>query len=758
VSYQSFSRRRFLKQTSLGLGWACAGLPGFAQEAMDNPPGSAPPRLGRGFLYGAHFYHPQSGPRPDQFRAMIEAIANQYQFNTLQVWSNWDYYNPAPGEYRFEDLEALLSLCDEFGVRVLMSVMLECAPYWLDQAHPETRYINAAGQAAHLGGHGGHYTGGAPGLCFDWEVVREAARDYVHALVKMAAPHRSLYAYDLWNEPANVDLEGRELDANLNLSENLYCYCDRSTTEFQNWLKRRYGSLDRFNDAWIRRYPSWQAIEPPRKPKETFAVWMDWRQFIQERITEYLKSRAQAVRDIDPQRLLETHVAYAPPSGPVTLRGVQPWRLAQEVQVFGCSFYPGGLATPLDQAAGEFDFVRSCAGNKAFWITEMQGGPIDGNPMPPRALRMWNWLAIASGAKGLSYWAYLTEGTGPEAPGFGLVARSGAPTERVQEAALTNRVIQARWELLKDYRPEPAVALLYDQDNPLLTFAKEATEEPATQSLQGYCKAFWQLDLPIDFIEPASVENAHHKVLVVPWHLIGKAATAEALRRFAERGGTVILESGFGRFDERYYANPVVPPHGLDEVFGYRERESLAVKDGKLPLGALEEAPSDAEAYEALMVFSAPFSQPRPLRIKAHTFLTPLELRSATPLATCHHWTVAARKAVGAGQVYYIGTNLGGAISAGESGGIELLRSIVSSLVQSKVTSSGALRPRLIAGPGRSLLTVFNDTEADQTATIRLTGHFKTAMDAYSGKRHAISANQFDVTVPFKNVAVLDLD
>jgi hypothetical protein len=144
--------------------------------------------------------------------------------------------------------------------------------------------------------------------------------------------------------------------------------------------------------------------------------------------------------------------------------------------------------------------------------------------------------------------------------------------------------------------------------------------------------------------------------------------------------------------------------------------------------------------------------------VKANTYLTPIELGSATAIATCRNWTVAAMKKVGAGRVYYIGTNLGGSISTGDPGGIEVLRAIVSSVVRPQTTSSGKLRPRLIQEAGRGLLTVFNDSAEDKTATITVPAGYHRANDIYSGEQHAIRENRFNTMVPFREVAVFDLD
>jgi beta-galactosidase GanA len=742
----------------VGLTLTFAGLPVLAQFASRDHPLKAPSTAaGRGFVYGTHFYHPKTAVRPDQFRAMLGDIANKYQFNTILIFPFWDYYNPKPGVFLLEDLDRLLTVCDEFHLRAVMSVLVESAPYWLEQAHPETRFVNAADQAVHLGGTGSHYSGGYPGLCFDWPVVRDAAAPFIHALAKMSATHPSLYAYDMWNEITNyVDILGQELAPVPLRPDQQFCYCKATIAEFQRWLRRQYGSLDQLNDAWVRRFPDWTAIDPPRGAGEMYTDWMDWRHFIQDRAIDFLQFRVEELRAVDREHVLETHVAYTPPIGPVTQRGVQPWRVAEVVQAFGTSAYLNGV--PFDQVAGEFCFGRSCAGGKDFWITELQAdrwasGYLHGEPVKARSLRALNWLAVASGAKAILYGAYLAEGSGREASGFGLVTRGNEPTERSEEAAKTNRIIQARWDLLDKYLPNSQVAVLFDQDNALLTYAGNANEKPAAQSIAGYCKAFWNLDLWVDFIEPSHINESRHKVLVVPWHLIGKKATCDSIRTYAERGGTVILETAFSRFNDKYYFNAVIPGNGLDQAFGYREKDSFAIENGILPMGARDEPPSGSNSNAATLSFSEPMS----IQINAHTYLTPVEVISATPIATCHQWTVATMKRVGTGSVYYIGTNLGGSISSGDSGGIELLRAVVSRVVQPPVRCSGPLRPRLIQGSSKALLIIFNDTDADQTDTLTVPPGLSRASDVYSCEKHAIKGNQFEINVAFRSVAVFDL-
>lgn len=751
------SRRKFLSAAAGGASLAWGGLRIFAGPLTSSTNSRAGQEESKQFVYGTAFYRPPNPP-PSQRREMLKALAQEYRFNIIRIYTAWVYNNPEPNRFDFEELEEVLRYCDEFGLRVLMGVITEEAPYWLEEAHPETRFVDAKGNAQRLSDSGNNVSGGWPGLCLDWEPVRQAAAKFIREMVKVVAPHRSMYAYDCWNEPHIEPAWPRNIWATP--QELLFCYCPKTIAEFQRWLERRYGSLDKLNEVWVRRYPSWNVIDPPRA-MGTYADWLDWRRYIIDRSTEEMRFRAENVRAADSRHVIESHAARHAPVDSMAVDGINGWRLAELVDTWGLSLFPRWENLPVPMGSARIEITRSYAGGKDFWMTELQGGHgskgLWRSPkMRPRDVRLWNWLAVAAGARGIIYWTYHAEATGTEATGFGLVARSGAPTERVEEAAKNNRLIQAHWDILKDYRPKPEVAILFDQDNALLAYAMSGDEEASTQSFRGYYKALWNADLWVDFIEPASLGKSDYRVLIVPWHLIGKKQTCEQLRRFVEAGGTLVLETAFGLFDERCFYNPVIPPFGLDEAFGYRENESYFIRSGTEthPLVVPRDLPRAERIYFEPEI---EFSEPIWVRLKAHTFLTPIEIGSATLIAQCQGFPVGAMKKLGKGQVYYFGTNLGASIAAGNDSGIDLLRVLVTRVVRPTVTSN-KLRPRLIEGAKRSLLMVFNDTEEDQTARIELPTRYHRATVIHRQAELPVEENAIRITVPYQDVVVLRLE
>lgn len=757
------SRREFLSDTVATAGVSWGGLRIFADPALaagetaSQQGKSAPANPKDQFIYGAAFFRPPD-PLRSKRREMLREVAEKYKFNLIRIYLAWVYCNPERDRFDFSELEEVMGYCDEFGLRVLMGVIIEEAPYWLEKAHPETRFVDATGHAQRLSDSGNNVSGGWPGLCMDWEPVQQAAARFIREMVKVVSPHPSMYAYDCWNEPHLEPSTPRNIWATP--QDTLFCYCDKTIGAFQDWLKKKYGSLQMLNQAWVRRYPDWTVIDPPRH-MGAYLDWIDWRSFIIDRSTRMMRFRVDSVRAADTRHVLESHASLHAPIDPVAVFGINGWRLAEVVDTWGLSLFPrwGNLA--IFEGAAKVEITRSYAAGKPFWMTELQGG--HGNnglrrspKMRPRDIRLWNWMTVAGGAKGLIYWDYPTEATGTEASGFGLVARDGSATERVLEAAEDNRLIQANWDVIKDFQPTAEIAILFDQDNALLAYAMSGNEEASTNSFRGYYKALWNADLWVDVIEPASLAEANYHVVIVPWHLIGKKDTCDQLRHFVEKGGTLILETAFGMFDEKCFFNPVIPPYGLAEAFGYREEESyfLGSTSGSNAAVTPQALPPMERIYHEPEI---EFDQPIAVTLKGNTFLTPITISSARPIAKSYGFNVAAMKRLGNGQMYYIGTNLGASIMAGNDGGIDLIKAIVTSIVPPTVSARN-VRPRLIRSPQGSLLVVFNDTPEDQIASIRLPFQYRRATDLYTEQERQIEQNVIPVAVPYQDVIVLRLE
>ena len=201
---EKLSRRDFIHATAGGIvaTWGglriVAGPLSYAQsaEGAAGQQGKMP----KEFVYGAEFFRPPNPPRAMR-RDLLKAIAKDYKFNTIRIYCSWVYLNPERGRFDFSEIEEILQDCDVLGLKVLMGAVIEEAPYWLEAAYPESRYVDVLGQPQRLQTSSINMSGGWPGLCLDWEPVREAAATFMRELAKTVVRHPSMYAYDVWNEP-----------------------------------------------------------------------------------------------------------------------------------------------------------------------------------------------------------------------------------------------------------------------------------------------------------------------------------------------------------------------------------------------------------------------------------------------------------------------------------------------------------------------------------------------------------------------------
>lgn len=303
------------------------------------------------------------------------------------------------------------------------------------------------------------------------------------------------------------------------------------------------------------------------------------------------------------------------------------------------------------------------------------------------------------------------------------------------------------------------VAVLYDQDASLLDFAMDGNDERVAESHRGYYDAVWESDVWAGYVRPVDLDELSPGLLIVPWHLLGKQDTLARLRSFLERGGTLLLEARFGLFDDGLFQHAHVPPAGLVELFGYEEEEPY-YQHHDARAEPVHDRAEDRERSDADALYEGPeivARAPVEGRFRAATYLVPLRVLDAEPIAWCRDFPVGVRKQVGQGTVYYFGTNLGAAIARGSTSAREIVRALINDSAQPDV-SGHHLRPRLMASEHGVLLAVFNDSPAAQSDNLRLAeGGWDEAKELGTEVVLPIDGNILTVEVPAEDVRVFNL-
>jgi beta-galactosidase len=508
----------------------------------------------------------------DAWRADLKAI-RAVGFNSIKTWVDWATVEPQRGQYRFDALDQMLTLAEEAGLKVILQLYAEAAPEWLGARYPDASFVSE--QGTRIGSQA------APGYCLDHPGVRADHAAFVNAVVARAARHASLFAIDLWSEPHIVNWVWFNTPVE-------FCYCPHTQRRFREWLQRRYGTLDAVNAAWYRTFTGWDQVEAPRYGTIlSYTDFIDWKTFLAAKLQEDLKMKADAAAARG-ARPVTSHsdapsIMLSPLSG---FGSPDDWWMTSAVDYYGTSIYPkhAAAAAPWSpvRLASALDGIRSAARARGWWIGELQAGQGATGvrvaaPVTPADLRLWGWIALARGARALSYYAWYPMSSGYESNGYGMIELDGTITERARAAGALSKLISTNQALFAPLRPRPSrVAIVY---NRLSYMAGGNTVAPGTavrNSMLGFYRAMFERNIQVDFVHPDEIAAGmapQYKAIFLGYPLMLQRHVADALKAYVQGGGTLISEARPGWNDERGHANARIPGFGLDEVFGAREKE-----------------------------------------------------------------------------------------------------------------------------------------------------------------------------------------
>jgi len=512
-------------------------------------------------------------------------------FNTVRCWVEWTQCEPEEGKYDFSSLETLANLAAEVGLKVFIQVYIDSAPDWVGLKYPDSKFVASSGLPVE--------SQASPGFCFDHLKVQEKILRFFSEAAKVVKDKPAFYGWDLWSEPHIINWA--EVYHLGNAEYMQFCYCHSTMSRFRQWLKKKYQTIENLNKAWYRTFQAWEEVEPPRFGTIlSYTDYIDWKNFISDKLAEDLALKAQAVKAVVPQSVVTSHSAIP---GLLTKPG---WngtpddrKMSDSVDYYGASIYPKHAWTikpwsPFFRASGH-DFTRSMTWkNEGFYIGELQAGyGVFGMklslPVKPLDLRDWMWTSIAYGARGVNIYAYYPMSSGYESGGYGLVELDGKITERAKEAGELARVITENMDLfLKTQPPQAEVAILYNPLSHMVGGQQQYTGEGQSigynnlsESLQGVHRAFFERNILADFLHVRDLVPERlnlYRLVIAPFPVMMSKIHIQKLIEYVESGGTLLVEARCGWIDERGFSSDVYPGGGLHEVLGCRESSLLPLR------------------------------------------------------------------------------------------------------------------------------------------------------------------------------------
>jgi beta-galactosidase len=460
----------------------------------------------------------------------------------------WAPLEPQEGRFELDWLADAIGVLAEAGLDVVLGTPTAAPPAWLVAQYPEILPETLDGTVKF--GHRRHYCPNQPALI-------EATERIVSALAERFGPDERVVGWQIDNE-----FGGR-------------CACDRCASSFQEWLERRYGSLERLNDAWgtafwSQTYSEWTQIplpdRPPRAPNPGLAL--DYRRFVSDSFVDYQALQARIVRKHVRPGQFVTHnlMGFGFPE-------LDYHELARELDFVSWDNYP--ILDPRrswTSPALNADAMRGLKG-RTFWVMEQQVGPIGWEWLltPPRGQnRVWVYQAIAHGAEAVLFFRWRTARFGTEQHWHGILDADGSAGRRFDEVRQLAQELRALGERVAGCKPRAEIAIVHDYDS---RFAAQVQPTHNTlayeETVHQHYVALRRLGLGVDVVS-AHAGLERYRIVVAPNLRVMDERLAEALASYVREGGQLVLAPR-AAIKDRTNATPERPlPAWLDELAGVR--------------------------------------------------------------------------------------------------------------------------------------------------------------------------------------------
>ncbi len=573
--------------------------------------------------------------------------------NTVQLWVLWSWVEATPGQFRFEDYDRLVEGAEKRGLGVVLSTIAEVQPLWIHREVPGSEMVDHMGRKVVSSQRLECHFGLTPGGCTDHPGVWERMRGFLVAVAERYREARAIRGWDAWNELRwNVQADG------------YVCYCPHTLAAFREWLRGRHGSLEGLNEAWLRRYASWEDVMPGKLPVRPFTEMMAFQHFLTWRANQHGRARYEVLKAAGCKQPVTVHPASPSPLEPGGIASTNDflrehnqavnrgndWFYADDLDGIGCSSFPKWGREDDTDFAVRMSFMASAARGKPCWLSELQGAASATEntihePVRAAEQQRWLWQGIAAGATTVLFWCWRDEVFGREAGGFGISGSDGYAPERLEGMKRTGDVLDRHADLLSGFRPDPPqAAVLFSPQSYYLAWCQEGHAGLAMQSVRTYCRSLSRLGIPWRVVEEEHLDALDGiKVLFLPRVNAMSPEVEERLEAFVEQGGVLFAESETGAFDHR-------------GIWRYPEERMLARLTGVREFGRRPLAARGMEVRMDGRVMWLPFAQ----------WLTPMAVpagaESFTPQSDpAGEGSLFLRTQAGHGTVWMCGTHPGNA-------------------------------------------------------------------------------------------------
>jgi beta-galactosidase len=519
-------------------------IPASHISAQSTAP-AAPP-----LLLGAAWY-PEQWPE-SRWEADL-ALMQQAGIRMVRVGEfAWSRMEPEEGHYDLDWLDRAVSAAAKHDIYTVIGTPTAAPPAWLTQKYPVTLRMQQDGRRAE---HGNRQQ-------FNWAdpKYREFARKIDEQLAKRFGRNPYVLGWQIDNEYGEVSFD------------------PDTKTQFQQWLKTRYGTLDNLNARWTTSYWSetffsWDQI-PIQVREGNPGLLLSWMRFVSDTWRSYQKNQLDVIRANSDSRQFTTTNTMG------YFDGFDHYTVEQDLDIAAWDDYVGeGHLDPVRNGAAH-DLTRGFK-QKNFWVIETQPGSVNwapiNNSLDKGEVRAMAWHDVAHGADTVSYWQWRSALNGQEQYHGTLIGSDGTPVPLYPEVAQVGKEFAKAGSALAGTSPKSEVAILHSYDSRwAINWQRHNDKYDPVEEILSYYGPLRAISQSIDIVSPTA-SLSQYKLVVAPGLNVLSDAAAKNLSAYVQAGGHLVLGQRSAMKDDDNSLQPERQPGPLADLLGGRVEQYYAL-------------------------------------------------------------------------------------------------------------------------------------------------------------------------------------
>ncbi|WP_308366262.1 MULTISPECIES: beta-galactosidase [unclassified Microbulbifer] len=555
-------------------------------------------------LYHGVAYYPELWPEEDIDRDIVEM--KKLDINVARMGEfAWSTMEPERGKISLDFFEMVMDKFHAAGIDVVLCTPTATPPIWLTHNHPERCHKNSDGDIL--------IHGARQHASYEHPDVKEACFKIIKAMAKQLGQHPALIGWQLDNE------------MKAHVAED---FSDAAIASWRRWLRKRFGTIERLNQAWgthiwSQYYQSFEQVPAPLKTPflHNASLSTAYRMFNRESIADFMKDQSGIIREYS--------------SAPITHNDNPAFNIHHERSMEALDFASYD-AYPTDEQWGALvfrsDLYRAAIPGRPFWLmeTSVSHNGWLGNHQPPHPegfLAAEAVLTYALGGEAFCYWLWRQQRTGAELPHSAVMSAWFKPSIGYKEVKKLNASRKQLESLLVESTVAPAEVAITYSDHARAMIETEALDrrEGFPTRYRGVIEMWHATVRDLGFHRDVRFENAaldNLKLLITPAMPYVSEAFISRVLRFVKAGGvwiagpvtgirsvehTVPTTAGLGLLDELAGINTefVVPLTNTDSTgsaLGITAPLSgwcsaMKVKSGVRSIGTIETGVAKGHAF-----------------------------------------------------------------------------------------------------------------------------------------------------------------